>query len=62
LHIKDEYMRREVECLVKEYKPKKEKDVNVKMTIIVNDDIPVTQSARRLSVTEKAEVDSQFRV
>jgi len=31
------------------------------MTIIVNDDISVTQSARRLSVTEKAEVDSQLR-
>jgi len=61
-HIKDEYMRKEVECLVKEYKPMKEKDVKVKMTIILKDDIPVVQSARRLSVTEKAEVDSQLRV
>jgi len=61
-HIKDENLRKEVECLVKEYKPMKEKDVKVKMTIIVNDDIPVIQSPRRLSVTEKAEVDSQLRV
>jgi len=29
-HIKDECMKKEVKCLVKEYKPKKEKDVNIR--------------------------------
>lgn len=61
-HIKDENIKKEMEDLIKVYKPKKEKDVGIKMTIVVKDDIPVTLNARRLSVSEKAFVDSQIRV
>lgn len=61
-HIKDENIKKEVEDLIKVYKPRKEKDIGVKMTIVVKDDIPVTLNARRLSVSEKVFVDSQIRV
>lgn len=60
-HIKDEKIRKEVEQLVKNYEPKKEKEINIKMSIVVKDDIPVTQNARRLYAAEKAKVDSQIR-
>lgn len=47
---------------MKEYRFEKEKEVDVKMTIIVKDDILITLNARRLSAAEKVEVDSQIRV
>lgn len=59
-HIKDECVKKEIKCLIREYKPKKEKEVDIKMSILVSDNIPVTQNARRLSVAEKAEVDRQI--
>nr|XP_012220525.1 PREDICTED: uncharacterized protein K02A2.6-like [Linepithema humile] len=59
-HIANDDIKTEVAGLIKEYKPKKEEEVDVKMTIVVKDDVPVTQNARRLSVAEKAEVDLQI--
>jgi len=32
------------------------------MSVVVKDDIPITQNARRLSAAEKDEVDSQIRI
>lgn len=59
-HIKDEKIKEEVEFLMDNYVPRKEKDVGVRMNIVVKDDNPVTLNARRLSTTEKAHVDSQI--
>lgn len=36
-HIKDECIKKEVECLVKKYKPEKREEVGIKMSIIVKD-------------------------
>lgn len=61
-HVKDEHTKNEIEYLIKKYEPRKEKDVNVQMAIVVKDDVPVSQNARRLSVAEKTEVESQIQV
>ncbi|XP_011863437.1 PREDICTED: uncharacterized protein LOC105559615, partial [Vollenhovia emeryi] len=59
-HIQNEDVKKEIESLVKEYKPAKSKETDVKMTIVVSDDTPIAQNARRLSVAEKTEVDRQI--
>jgi len=61
-HVKDDDVKDEVKRLIGDYRPRKEKDVGIRMNIVVRDDIPVTQSARRLSALEKAEVEAQIRV
>jgi len=61
-HVKDNDVKDEVKRLIGDYRPQKEKDVGIRMNIVVKDDIPVTQSARRLSALEKAEVEAQIRV
>ena len=60
-HISNTDGRIKVESLVENYKPVKSREVNVKMKIILKDDTPAYQRPRRLSPSEKNEVDKQIR-
>jgi len=44
------------------YNPKKTLEVNVKMTLILKDDVPVYQRPRRLSQLERKEVERQLKI
>lgn len=44
--------------MIAAYKPVKTCEVNVKMTIVVKDDQPIYQQARRLSPSERDEVNA----
>lgn len=46
--------------LVDSYKPNKTREVNVTMKLMLKDEEPVYQSARRLSPSEKEEVNVQI--
>lgn len=60
-HIEDAHVRKEVIKLVTEYQPKKIKDSPVKMKIILSDDDPIYQRARRLPPKEKENVNNQIK-
>jgi len=45
--------------MIAAYKPDKTREVGVKMSIVLYDDEPVYQKARRLSEAEKLEVNTQ---
>ena len=61
--IADVEIRERVESLVANYEPNMSRDVvtDVEMTIILRDEEPVYQRPRRLSPSEKADVDSQIK-
>lgn len=61
-YIFDKDARREVEIMVKNYEPKKTREVSTKMTLVLKDDIPVYQKPRRLSLLEQTEVNKQLKV
>lgn len=46
--------------LMENYKPIKTREIDIKMTIILKDDEPVYQKARRLSQSEKNIVNAQI--
>lgn len=46
--------------LIESYQPNKEREVNVKITIILKDDEPIYQKARRLSQFERDLVNAQI--
>ncbi|GFY27470.1 transposon Tf2-9 polyprotein [Trichonephila clavipes] len=52
-HISNSKIRNDVEQLVSSYKPKKIYDTDLKMTILLSDDIPVSQRSRRLPFVEQ---------
>ncbi|GFT39554.1 hypothetical protein TNCV_298431 [Trichonephila clavipes] len=52
-HVKNFNIRNDLNSLIKNYKPNKIKSTKLKMNIILKDDIPVCQRARRLSCSEK---------
>ncbi|GFW84756.1 phosphatase and actin regulator 2 [Trichonephila clavipes] len=52
-HVKKFNMRNDLSSLIKNYKPNKIKSTKLKMNIILKDDIPVCQRARRLSCSDK---------
>ncbi|GFW08422.1 transposon Tf2-9 polyprotein [Trichonephila clavipes] len=52
-HISNSKIRNDVEQLVNSYKPKKIYDTDLKMTILLSDDIPVSQRSRRLPFVEQ---------
>ena len=56
-HIICSYVKDDVKNLIGNYEAKAVKDAGVKMNIILKDDVPIYQPARRLSVAEKVEVD-----
>ena len=59
-HVKDERIRNEVERMIDEYEPEKTPEIDMKVRIILKDDVPVSQSARRLAHSEKAAVYEQI--
>ncbi|GFT24489.1 retrovirus-related Pol polyprotein from transposon 17.6 [Trichonephila clavipes] len=59
-HVKNFNTRNDLSSLIKNYKPNKIKSPKLKMCIILKDDIPVCQRARRLSCSEKLQVDDQI--
>ncbi|GFY25392.1 retrovirus-related Pol polyprotein from transposon 17.6 [Trichonephila clavipes] len=59
-HVKNFNIRNDLSSLIKNYKPNKIKSTKLKMCIILKDDIPVCQRARRLSCSEKLQVDDQI--
>ncbi|GFX57093.1 transposon Tf2-11 polyprotein [Trichonephila clavipes] len=56
-HVKNFNIRNDLSSLIKNYEPNKIKSTKLKMNIILKDDIPVCQRARRLSCSEKLQVD-----
>lgn len=54
--VNPEY-KREIEKMIDAYKSEKTREVDVEMTIVVKDDQPVYQRARRLSPLERNEVN-----
>ncbi|GFX48834.1 transposon Tf2-6 polyprotein [Trichonephila clavipes] len=59
-HVKNFNIRNDLSSLIKNYKPNKIKSTKLKMNIILKDDIPVCQRARRLSCSEKLQVNYQI--
>ncbi|GFW19370.1 peptidase A2 domain-containing protein [Trichonephila clavipes] len=59
-HVKNFNIRNGLSSLMKNYKPNKIKSTKLKMNIILKDDIPVCQRARRLSCSEKLQVNDQI--
>lgn len=55
-HVSDLDLRRQAECLVKGYIPKKTKDSGVKMRLALKDNTPVHQNPRRLSAEQRSTV------
>jgi len=59
-HVLDNAIKKELDELICNYKPNKIKNTNLKMSIVLKDDIPVCQRSRRLSFTEKQEIEKQI--
>ncbi|GFV96914.1 retrovirus-related Pol polyprotein from transposon 17.6 [Trichonephila clavipes] len=59
-HVKNFNIINDLSSLIKNYKPNKIKSTKLKMNIILKDDIPVCQRARRLSCSEKLQVNDQI--
>ncbi|GFW44502.1 transposon Tf2-6 polyprotein [Trichonephila clavipes] len=59
-HVRNFNVRNGLSSLIKNYKPNKIKSTKLKMSIILKDDIPVCQRARRLSCSEKLQVNDQI--
>ena len=60
-HVSDVQMRERVRSAIENYVPQAPKNVGVEMNIVLKDDEPVYQPARRLSVYERGIVDEQIR-
>ncbi|XP_015596320.1 uncharacterized protein LOC107268244 [Cephus cinctus] len=52
-HIADPKIREEVKEIVENYEPRKTKETEVKINIILNDEVPVFQNPRRLSADQR---------
>ncbi|GFU58146.1 retrovirus-related Pol polyprotein from transposon 17.6 [Trichonephila clavipes] len=59
-HVTNPQIRRELFELISNYEPKKTEMTNVSLRIILKDDIPVYQPARRLSFSENRDVNKQI--
>lgn len=59
-HISSTEHKNVIENLISEYKPEKTREVELKMTILLKDDEPVYQRARRLSPLEREQVNVQI--
>lgn len=60
-HIRNPLYRDEIESMIKQYNPEVTKDVDIETKIILKDDTPVAYRPRRLSPSEKQEVDQQLK-
>ncbi|GFV09380.1 retrovirus-related Pol polyprotein from transposon gypsy [Trichonephila clavipes] len=59
-HILDSQVKNDLNRITSSYKPEKPESTDVTMRIILNDDIPVYQPARRLSYAEKQIVNKHI--
>ncbi|GFT57789.1 retrovirus-related Pol polyprotein from transposon 17.6 [Trichonephila clavipes] len=59
-HVKNFNIRNDLSSLIKDYKCNKIKSTKLKMNIKLKNDIPVCQRARRLSCSEKLQVNNQI--
>lgn len=59
-HISDPVLRNKINELITNYRPNKTESTNLKMSIILTDDVPVCQRSRRLAFSEKQEVEKQI--
>ncbi|GFW49099.1 phosphatase and actin regulator 2 [Trichonephila clavipes] len=59
-HVKNFNTRNDLSSLIQNYKPNKIKSTMLKMCIELKNDIPVCQRARRLSCSEKLQVNDQI--
>jgi len=59
-HVPELRDREKIEKLVRDYKPNKTREVDLKMPIILKDDEPVYQRARRLAMPEREAVNAQI--
>ncbi|GBL77560.1 hypothetical protein AVEN_55029-1, partial [Araneus ventricosus] len=59
-HVTNPRIRKELSELINNYIPKKTETTNVSMRIILKDDVPVYQPARRLSFSENQAVNKQI--
>ncbi|GFV60810.1 retrovirus-related Pol polyprotein from transposon 17.6 [Trichonephila clavipes] len=59
-HVKNFNTRNDLSSLIKDYKCNKIKSTKLKMNIKLKNDIPVCQRARRLSCSEKLQVNNQI--
>ncbi|GFT99623.1 retrovirus-related Pol polyprotein from transposon 412 [Trichonephila clavipes] len=59
-HVKNFNTRNDLSSLIKDYKCNKIKSTKLKMNIKLQNDIPVCQTARRLSCSEKLQVNNQI--
>nr|XP_012232177.1 PREDICTED: uncharacterized protein K02A2.6-like [Linepithema humile] len=59
-HVKDSDYKKQFRQMILDYKPEKTKDVGIKLQIVVKNDVPMIQRARRLAPQELKIVDSQI--
>ena len=59
-HVTSEVNREKVKALVDDHKPQKSRDVDVKVRIILKDEVPVYQNARRLAPAKREIVHDQI--
>lgn len=59
-HVTDNHIRSQTLSLIQNYSPCKKKTVDVKMTISLVDEIPVSSCPRRLAICEKKFVEQQI--
>jgi len=56
-YVEEEVVRKQVQELVKEYRPEKTEDSGVKMHLVLRDEVPVHQNPRRLSMGQRGIVN-----
>lgn len=59
-HITDLEYKNQIKQLITTYNPNKSREIDLKMTIVLKDDEPVYQRARRLAASERERVNTQI--
>lgn len=59
-YIRNAEHKHAIATLIKNYKPNKTRETDLEMTIVLKDDEPVYQRARRLSPSERSIVNSEI--
>lgn len=59
-HSRDTTCRNEVADIIENYRPTKTKSIDLKMWIVLTDNLPVYQRPRRMSMTEKEILNNQL--
>lgn len=61
IHIRNKEIRNEVENLIRNYKPQKTKTSPIQLKLILTDDIPIYQRARRFPPSERELIEKQVK-